>query len=81
MFTRHASVPAYPVQPVSSSQVLRVTLPRLAALRRPHTYMQMISIGVSASPWKRVMESLRIGESVVKETDKQGRTTWRVVAG
>lgn len=54
----------------------------IAALkRRPHTYMQMISIGVSASPWKRVMESLRIGESVVKETDKQGRTTWRVVAG
>lgn len=27
MFTRHASVPAYPVQPVSSSKVLRVTLP------------------------------------------------------
>ena len=30
-----------------------------ALKRKPHTYMEMLRIGVSTSPWKRVQECLR----------------------
>lgn len=49
--------------------------------RKPMTYMEMLSLGVSTSPWKRVKECLRIGEKVCKGTNRRGLTTWRVVAG
>lgn len=53
----------------------------IAALkRRPHTYMDMLMHGVSCSPWKRVSESLRHGEALVKGKNARGLTTWRVVA-
>lgn len=53
----------------------------IAALKRkPHTYMEMLSHGVSISPWRRVAESLRADEAVVKGFNKRGLITWRVVA-
>jgi len=52
----------------------------IAALkRRPHTYMQMLAYGLSCSPWKRVLESLRPEEQLVKLPNGKGLTTWRVV--
>jgi hypothetical protein len=52
----------------------------IAALkRRPHTYMDMLKHGISCSPWKRIAESLRSEECIVKRMDGQGRTTWRVI--
>ena len=50
--------------------------------RRPMTYMQMIALGVSVCPWKRVQES--IGGAVGWRLDtsgrnRQGLVTWRVV--
>ena len=47
--------------------------------RRPHTYMEMLGHGVSTSPWRRIQESLRDDEALVKGT-RRGLTTWRVVA-
>lgn len=52
-----------------------------ALKRKPHTYAQMLALGVSLSPWKRVGECLRHGESLVKAPNRQGLTTWRVVRG
>jgi hypothetical protein len=46
--------------------------------RKPMTYLEMNMLGISVSPQKRVMESLRGGERVIKGVDKRGRTTWRV---
>lgn len=52
----------------------------IAALkRRPHTYMEMLALGVSTSPWKRATECLRFGEIIDKGTNKRGLTTWRVL--
>jgi hypothetical protein len=48
--------------------------------RKPHTYMQMLSYGLSTSPWKRVQETLLPHECLVKGRNKHGLTTWRVVA-
>ena len=51
----------------------------IAALKRkPHTYMDMLRHGVSVSPWKRVLESLREGETLVKTKNKRGLITWSV---
>jgi hypothetical protein len=50
-----------------------------ALKRRPHTYMEMLSLGVSTSPWKRVSECLGVGEQLVKTPNARGLTTWRVV--
>ena len=49
--------------------------------RRAMTYLEMNMLGISVSPHKRVAEQLLPGETLVKGRDKQGRTTWRVVAG
>ena len=53
----------------------------IAALKRkPHTYMDMLDHKVSISPWKRIAECLGDSEQLVKATNKQGLTTWRVVS-
>lgn len=49
--------------------------------RKPHTYMEMLAYCISVSPWKRIKESLCIGESLQIAQDRKGRTTWRVVKG
>ena len=52
----------------------------IAALKRkPHTYMDMLSHGVSTSPWKRIEESLRADECVKKGKTRAGLVTWKVV--
>jgi hypothetical protein len=51
-----------------------------AAKQRPLTYWQMLGLTPSASPWKRIKESLLPGESVIKGRTRDGWTTWRVVA-
>lgn len=33
---------------------------------RPHTYLEMLKLGVGCSPWKRVSECLRAHEKLVK---------------
>lgn len=57
----------------------------IAALRkRPHTYLDMLAHCVSTSPWKRIAETLRPTEKLVKGTRRVGDrylTTWRVVSG
>ncbi len=50
-----------------------------ALKKRPHTYLQMLSYGISTSPWKRVQESLLPEERLIKSTRGDGLTTWRVV--
>jgi hypothetical protein len=50
-----------------------------ALKRKRHTYMDMLSHGVSTSPWKRIGECLREGEMLVKAPNKDGLTTWRVI--
>jgi hypothetical protein len=53
----------------------------IAALKRkPHTYMDMLRHGISVSPWKRIAESLGPTEALVKEKNRRGLTTWRVIA-
>ncbi len=47
--------------------------------QRPHTYLEMLRYCISVSPWKRVCESLRADERLVKGRNKGGLTTWRVV--
>jgi hypothetical protein len=52
----------------------------IAELRRKaHTYRDMLSHGVSMSPWKRIAECLRADERLIKGTNTAGLTTWRVV--
>lgn len=46
--------------------------------RKPYTAMEMLQLGISVCPWKRVAESLKTGERIVKGTNKRGLTTWRV---
>lgn len=53
----------------------------IAALRkRPLTYMQMLMLGVSTCPQKRVMESLREGERLSKLKNARGLVTWFVTS-
>lgn len=47
--------------------------------RKPHTYLGMLAYGLSTSPWRRVVECLREGETLVKGRDGKGRTTWHVL--
>lgn len=47
--------------------------------RRSMTYRQMLMASESLSPWKRVAESLRHDEQVVKGK-RDGLMTWRVVS-
>lgn len=55
---------------------------RLIALlkRRGMTYMEMLSLGISTSPWKRVDECLRHDEAVKKTLNGRGLVVWRVVS-
>ena len=48
--------------------------------RRPMTYRQMLEVSPSCSPWKRVAECLDETEHVVRATNAQGWTTWRVIS-
>jgi hypothetical protein len=50
-----------------------------AIKRRPMTYMQMLALGVSTCPWRRVAEGLREHERLIKREDGHGHITWRVV--
>ena len=51
----------------------------IAALKRkPHTYMQMIALGVSSCPWRRAQECLSPTEQIHKAKNKAGLITWRV---
>ncbi|MEY2854629.1 MAG: hypothetical protein RL030_1761 [Pseudomonadota bacterium] len=48
--------------------------------KRPLTYRQMLNCGHGNSPWKRVAESLRPGESISKGVhEPSGCITWRIV--
>lgn len=55
-----------------------------AALRRkPHTTMELLALGVSVCPWRRLTEGLhylRPGEKLLKG-ERDGRVTYRVVKG
>lgn len=53
---------------------------RLIALlkRRPMTYMQMLALGVSTSPWRRVAEGLHTGEVIRKRVGADGLVRWSV---
>ena len=55
---------------------------RLIALlkRRPMTYGDMQATGISTSPQKRVIETLRDDERLIKATNGAGLVTWRVVS-
>jgi hypothetical protein len=49
--------------------------------KRAHTTMDMLQLGVSVAPWKRLTESstyLRPGEQLVKGKDGEGRVTYRI---
>lgn len=50
--------------------------------REPMTYMQMLKLGISTSPWKRVDEWLTLHPKwrLIKATNARGLITWRVVA-
>ena len=50
-----------------------------ALKQRPHTYLQMLGHGISTSPWRRVLESLRDDEQLLKTPGKDGLVRWRVV--
>jgi hypothetical protein len=43
----------------------------------PHTYLDMLSYGISTSPWKRITESLLPGEEV-RKTERRGLVHWSV---
>lgn len=45
--------------------------------RKPHTTMEMLMLGISVCPWKRVREAMREGESLVKG-ERNGLVTWAV---
>jgi len=46
--------------------------------RHEHTYLEMLEYGISTSPWRRVLESLRDDEKLVKGKYR-GLVTWKVV--
>jgi len=54
----------------------------LSALRRRgHTYMELLQLGVSTSPWKRLAEGeryLKPGERLERKKNAQGLTVLRV---
>lgn len=55
---------------------------RLIALlkRRAYTNMEMLQTGISTCPWRRVIETLRDDEQVIKVLNGAGLVTWRVVS-
>jgi hypothetical protein len=55
----------------------RILIERLR--KKPHTYMEMLRYGLSTSPWRRITESLREGESLIRhKRKKDGLTVWYV---
>lgn len=46
--------------------------------RKPHTYLEMLRLGISVAPWMRVKESLREGEHLFKSKNARGLVTWFV---
>lgn len=46
--------------------------------REPMTYLEMLMLGISVCPWKRIKEQLRDGETLVKKTNHDGRIVWSV---
>jgi hypothetical protein len=53
-----------------------------ALRRKPHTYMEMLRLGISTSPWRRLTEAqskLRPGEKIVKGVNARGLVTYRVL--
>lgn len=59
----------------------------LHALRgRPYTYMELIKLGISVCPWRRLSDDevsghLLKGERIVRKVNAKGLTTLRVVRG
>lgn len=47
--------------------------------RKAHTYGDMLAIGISTSPWRRIKEALQEDERVDKGYTRCGLITWRVV--
>jgi hypothetical protein len=47
--------------------------------RKGMTTMDMLMMGVSVAPWKRIAESLRPGEELVKHKNNRGLFVYRVV--
>lgn len=48
--------------------------------RRPHTYMEMVALGISSCPWKRIKEyahQLKDGEELVRG-ERNGLVTYRI---
>ena len=54
----------------------------IAALKtKPHTYRQMLNLGLGNSPWKRVAECLDAErETLLRVPGADGLVRWRVVA-
>jgi hypothetical protein len=48
--------------------------------RRALTYLEMQALGISTSPQKRVVETLRDDERLIKALNGAGLVTWRVVS-
>jgi hypothetical protein len=46
--------------------------------KKPYTYLEMLMLGISTCPQKRVVESLSPTEQVKKAKNKAGLVTWRV---
>ena len=53
----------------------------IAALKqKPHTYRQMLMLGVGNSPWKRCMECLdEERETLLRVPGADGLIRWRVI--
>ena len=43
--------------------------------RKAHTYGDMLAIGISTSPWRRIKEALGIDEQIIKVENRQGLIT------
>lgn len=46
--------------------------------KRRMTYLEMLLLGISVCPWKRIREQLVEGETLVKSVNKDGHMTWHV---
>lgn len=46
--------------------------------RKRMTYLEMMLLGISTCPWKRIREQLREGELLVKSVNAKGQLTWHV---
>jgi hypothetical protein len=56
----------------------------MALRRRPRTYLEMLMLGISTSPQRRVMESVRhlkLGERIVRKVNGRGLVEWSVMKG